>query len=251
MEHGFIDRYSSLESCIHRLDTRTRILAALGFLAVVVSTPPWHLQAFVIYAGLISWITALSRVPLRFVASRAALVLPFSALVALGLPFIGGGEKVVFFGIPLAVNGLWILAGAIMKSFLGAVAIVLLVSTTPFGLLLDGLRRLKAPALFIDLLALTYRYLFILVDESQRLRRAARARGYAPRWLPQAVVIGRLIGNLFVRSYRRAERIYNAMRLRGYDGQIPAAQTRPFSLSESLLLAVIILALVSIRIIAA
>ena len=248
MEHGFLDRYGSLDSPLRRLDARAKVLAALAFVLAVVSTPPPHLLAFVIYAGLLAWAVALARVPVGFVAGRAALVLPFSVLVALGLPFFRGGEVVAVLGMKLSAAGLWILAGAIMKSFLGAAAAVLLVSTTPFGTLLAALRGLGLPALFLDLLALTYRYIFVLVGEAMRVRRAAAARGYRPRWLPQAAIVGRMAGSLFVRSYERAERIYGAMRLRGYDGRLPTAQPLRFRTADALVLLVLVPLLAAVRI---
>jgi len=252
VEHGFLDRHSGLSSPVHRLDARVKALIMLGFVLAVVSTPARHLLAFVIYAGLMSWAAALSRVPPGFLLSRAALVLPFSALVALGLPFMPGGERLAVLGgrMHLSVEGLWMLAGVTMQSFLSALAGMLLVSTTPFSSLLTGLRRLGLPALLADLLALTYRYIFVLVGEAMRLKRAAVARGYRPRWLPQAVIVGRLAGSLYVRSYERAERIYGAMRLRGYDGRMPAERAAHFRLTDGLVLALAAAGLTAVRLLA-
>ncbi|MDD3288057.1 MAG: cobalt ECF transporter T component CbiQ [Alphaproteobacteria bacterium] len=247
MEHGFIDRHSCISSPVHRIDARVKIVVALAFIIIVVTTPPQRLGAFVVYAGLLSWVVALSRVPLSFVVTRSLMVLPFSALVALGLPFLDGSETVVFLGVNLSVKGLWVLAGAAMKSVLGVAALLMLVSTTPFNSLMAGLRSLGAPDLFIDILSLTYRYMFVLIDESMRLKRAAFARGYSPRWLPQAVIIGQQIGNLFVRSYNRAETIYGAMRLRGYDGSMPSKNTASFGLSDVAVLAVVVPSIIAVR----
>ena len=248
MEHGFIDKYSGIDSSVHRLDARVKAIVTLSFILTVVTTPPQHLLAFVTYGGLILWIAALSRVPLAFIARRAALVLPFSAFVAIGLPFLGGSETIIVLGVHLSVKGLWILAGAAMKSVLGAAALALLVSTTPFAKLLAALRGLGAPALFMDLLALTYRYIFVLVDEGMRLRRAAVARGYAPRWLPQAAIVGRLVGSLFIRSFERAERVYGAMRLRGYSSRMPTAAAPRLRATDALALIVFAATLAAARI---
>ena len=184
MEHGFLDRYSGLSTPVHRLDPRAKVLLALAFTVTVVSTPPPRVLAFIVYAGLMSWTAALARVPLTYVLLRAAAVLPFSVLAAVWLPFLNGGETWALLGgrVHLSVAGSWLFAGVAMKSFLGASAAVLLVSTTPFSSLLRGLRKLGAPAILVDLLALTYRYVFVLVGEAMRLRRAAAARGYRPRW---------------------------------------------------------------------
>ncbi|MDD5586798.1 MAG: cobalt ECF transporter T component CbiQ [Alphaproteobacteria bacterium] len=250
MEHGFIDRYSGLVSPVHRLDPRTKILAVLLFVILVASTPPQHLLAFVCYAGLLLWAAAFSHVPLRHIVSHAALVLPFSGLVALGLPFLSGGEAVTVLGTTVSVKGLWLLSGTLMKSFLGAAALVLLISTTSFSVFLSGLRHLRTPALFTDLLSLMYRYLFVFLDESLRLKRAAAARGYKPSWLHQAKGVGYLAGKLFLRSYERSERIYGAMILRGYDSRMPSAALGDFSVLEGTGLVFVCVLLAVIRVFA-
>jgi cobalt/nickel transport system permease protein len=215
----------------------------------VVSTPVTHLVAFTAYAGLLSWIVALSRVPLRRILKGILTILPFSVLTAIWLPLLHGGPQIHPFGsrLALSVSGLWLLAGVLMKSGLGVVALVILSATTPYDLLLAGLRGLGLPVLLVDLLGLTWRYIFVLVDEALRLRRAAAARGYRPHWLVQIGIIGRLVGGLFVRSYERAERIYQAMLLRGYDGRLPAAHRLRFGVADAIALLAFLPTLAAIR----
>jgi len=234
---------------VHRLDPRVKTVIVIAFVVTVVSTPPYYLSAYVAYAGLLSWAAALARLPLRYVIPRAAAVLPFSVLAALWLPFLGTGATIrpCEGWIELSIPGLWLLIGVIMKSLLGAAALICLAATTPFAALLDGLRKMGVPVILVDILTLTYRYLFVLVEESSRLRRAAAARGYRARWLGQALLIGRLIGQLFVRSYERAERVHRAMLLRGYRGQMPAAAPRPFGVRDLAALGVVIGILILVR----
>ena len=248
MEHLFLDHYSSLNSPVHRVDPRAKFLLVLLFVVIVVSTPPWHLLPFVIYAGLLSWTLALSRLPVTYLLARAAAVLPFSVLVALWLPFLNHPPTVSFLGLHLSVPGLWLFLGVAMKSFLGASAVIILFSTTPMSSLLAALRKLGAPVIIVDLLALTYRYIFVLVGEAHRLRRAAFARGYRPRWLGQSLLVGRLIGQLFLRSYSRAERLHAAMLLRGYDGRMPASAPLAFRALDLAVLVVLPVSLLAVRV---
>jgi cobalt/nickel transport system permease protein len=94
---------------------------------------------------------------------------------------------------------------------------------------------------------LTYRYLFVLIEEARRLRRAAAARGYRPRWLGQSLLIGRLIGQLFMRSYERAERVYGAMVQRGYRGHMPMSREFAFGIPDVAALLVVLPALAAVR----
>ena len=88
---------------------------------------------------------------------------------------------------------------------------------------------LRLPRLLVAVIGLMWRYLFVLVDEVMRLARAREARsgavdtaanraGGTVAW--RARVTGGMAGNLFLRSFDRAERIYAAMAARGYDGEV-------------------------------
>jgi cobalt/nickel transport system permease protein len=109
-----------------------------------------------------------------------------------------------------------VFTGIIIRSTLCLLTMVLLSNTTPFAALLDVLRRARVPAVLITTLALMYRYLFVLVDEAERMQRARQSRTFIRQrwqiWRNLAVVIGQL----FVRSTERAERIYAAMLARGW-----------------------------------
>ena len=249
MNYRLHTHFSAGDSPVHRLDPRTKIIVTLCYTILVVSTAPHHLLVFVIYAGLLSWCVAAARIPLSHILWRATAVLPFSVLAACWLPFVQEGPTVQLGGglMELSVTGLWLFAGVAMKSFLGASAAILLASVTPFDLLLSGLRKLHMPAILIDMLTLTYRYLFVLYEEAVRLRRAAAARGYRPQWLGQALLIGRLIGQLFMRSYERAERVYGAMVLRGYRGEMPISHTLRFSPLDVVVLTIIPVVLIGVR----
>ena len=82
--------------------------------------------------------------------------------------------------------------------------------------LLSGLRSLRIPGLLVTTLALTYRYLFLLVDEMERMQRARRSRTFTRHRLQAWRSLATVIAQLFVRTSERAERIYAAMCARGW-----------------------------------
>ena len=93
---------------------------------------------------------------------------------------------------------------------------ILLSNTTPFSELLGALRRIRFPALMITTLALMYRYPSVLVDETERMQRARASRTFTGRRSHVWRSLGTVIGQLFIRSTERAERIYAAMCARGW-----------------------------------
>lgn len=255
MSGQFLDRYAKLDSPVHRLDARVKILLTLIVAVVVVSTPCTATWAFVGYAGLLCAALLVSRVPLLYVLVRLSVVLPFVGMVAVFLPFLPETQEAGGYNLGWGAEGVhsvwWVLWNVVAKALLGAAAVIGLTSTTPFPRLLEGLRRLWVPRLLILMLGFTYRYLFVLVEEARRMKRAIEARAYGGRWLWQAGVIGRLIGTLFVRSYERGERVYLAMASRGFDGGGPLAARDALCRGDAACAALVATALLAIRFFAA
>jgi len=103
-----------------------------------------------------------------------------------------------------------------VKSTICLSTMILLSNTTPFSELLDVLRLARFPALIITTLALMYRYLSVLLDETDRMSRARASRTFTTRRVHVWTTLGTVIGQLFIRSTERAERIYAAMCTRGW-----------------------------------
>ena len=126
------------------------------------------------------------------------------------------------FAIGVAVLALfqpdgWPMFGSMLaKSTLCLSLVVILTTTTRFSDMLQVLWRIRVPALLVTTLALMHRYLFVLVDEMQRMLRARRSRSFSTgrggAWRASSEVAAQL----FVRSSERAERIYSAMCARGW-----------------------------------
>jgi cobalt/nickel transport system permease protein len=65
-----------------------------------------------------------------------------------------------------------------------------------------------------------YRYFFVLVDELEKMLRAVKLRSFKNNRFKTFSILANIVGVLFIRSYERSERVYNAMSMRGFDGEI-------------------------------
>jgi cobalt/nickel transport system permease protein len=197
-----LDRYSRLGSPVHRRPAGVKLGVALATVLFTVSLPVGAFVPLGAVAGLLAVVTAVSRVPPGFLLRRLVLLEPL-VLGASGLSLLQPGGGRVF-------------ATLAAKTTLCLLTMLLLANTTPFAEILRVMRRVRVPALLVDTVALLYRYLFVLTDEAQRMRRARASRSYRPgrwwTWRGRAA----LLGQLFVRSSERAERIYAAMVARGW-----------------------------------
>ena len=69
---------------------------------------------------------------------------------------------------------------------------------------------------------LTHRYIFVFLHEMKRMYRSMRVRGFHPSTSLETMrSMGNFFGMLFVRSFDRTQRVYDAMLSRGYNGRFP------------------------------
>ena len=114
----------------------------------------------------------------------------------------------------------WLSFGSILVRFsLTVGAALVLVASTGIHRLCAGLERLGMPRVFAVQILFLYRYLFVMVDEGFRMARSVELRGPGAGSL-RFRVYASLVGHLLVRSIDRAQRIYQAMVARGFEGEI-------------------------------
>jgi cobalt/nickel transport system permease protein len=94
-------------------------------------------------------------------------------------------------------------------------AVLLLVSLTPFAQITNSLRRLRIPSLFIVMFEMTYRYIGVLFEETYSMYTAYSLRSPNLKGIAMKNM-GSFTGQLLLRSFDRADRVYNAMKCRGY-----------------------------------
>ncbi len=233
MKHAFLDEYSHLDSPVHRLDPRAKLVGLFCFIVVCVTTPPDLYWAFAAYLGLELVLLFISGLPWKHVLRRMLVVVPFILAVALFLPFFkdtGGSYNLG--PVSVSEHGLMVLWNVAAKSSISVLAVIILSSTTPFPELIKAMEKLHLPNLLATLLSFMYRYIFVLTDEVQRMKRARDSRGWSGKWLWQARTIGHMVATLFLRSYERGERVYAAMLARGFDGTVRIVYTHTFGVVE-------------------
>jgi cobalt/nickel transport system permease protein len=250
MHHDFIDRYSRLNSPVHSLDPRAKIIALFTLIIVCVITPPNEWWPFCIYAAIVVIIAAASRLPAKYLLTRVLVVLPFVLVVAIFMPFMHKGGPSYDLGLfSVSREGLIILWGVAIKALISVSCLILLSATTPFNDLMHGFERLHVPRFFTTTSALMYRYIFVIIDEAERMGRARDSRNFRGQWLWHAGVVGRMAGTLFLRSQERAERVYNAMSSRGFDGTFPRWQDGKMKAADYIFIAMVAATAIAARLV--
>ncbi len=216
---GRLDRLSFRDTPVHRLDPRVKVAATMLFLITVVSFPKYEIAALVPFFLFPVLLLTLGEIPFGFILRKVLFVSPFVVLVGIFNPILDS-RTVVVSGIPFSAG--WLSFGSILIKFsLTVSAALLLVATTSFPGVCRALRRLGFPAIFVSQLLFLYRYLFVLAEEAMRIARARDLRSSGSSGTGIGV-FARLVGVLFLRTVDRAERVFQAMLSRGFEGDIPS-----------------------------
>jgi cobalt/nickel transport system permease protein len=222
LHHVVLERWSRGSSGLHRRDPRAKLFALLVFL-VTVGTASRGLEFLgcvllaLVGAGLV-W----ARIPISAALLRAGIVFSFTIPFAL-ITFVAGEPSRA--------------AALLVKSYLSALAALLVIGTTPAPLLLRGLESAQAPRFLLMVAQFLYRYLFVIAEEAQDMRKAALARGAGGRGRTarreRFQAASGALAALFARSYARAETIHRAMLARGFNGRFPALEELRFGLGDA------------------
>jgi cobalt/nickel transport system permease protein len=204
------------DSPLHRLDPRIRLASAAAFsCAVAVCREfPALLAALILSMALV----AMARLRVGEVLKRLLVVNGLVLFIWAVIPFTFPGETLFRIGpFGAAREGVQLAAQITLKSNAIVLAFMALVATMPFSTVGHALHWLRVPDKVVHLMLMTYRYIFVLEQEYQRLSRAARIRGFQPGTnLHTYRTYAYLVGMLFVRAIDRAERVRRAMICRGF-----------------------------------
>jgi cobalt/nickel transport system permease protein len=206
----------------HRLTPQMRIACALLFVFASALTPNGRWWTWLIYSVGLAILIASSRLTLPVLLRRVAVESTFIGVVLIGTLFHEGGEVLFQWGwLRITTAGLTVLGSVSWKALLSLLMLNLLVLTTAIPALLNGMVALKMPPLLVAILASMYRYIGVLIEEFAAMQRAAASRNLMGRDRWQRLIVGHMFGSLFIRTYERGDRVYQAMLARGYTGLPP------------------------------
>ncbi len=205
------------------IDPRLKLVAAaLGVIASVMA--PTALPPFLL--GLICVVILIGGgAPLRRIILRLLAPLPVVGVLILLQAFLSGTTTLYqlhLFGRAFSIKAEGLKQGACLASrVFGATAFVMLPTlTTSVPALFEGLRRLKIPAVWLEMTYLTYRYFFKFGKLAAGIRQAQLLRGGYNNLRVGLRSFGILVGNVLIGAFDQAGKTALGMELRGYEGQL-------------------------------
>lgn len=219
-----LDELARRPNSINNLHPLTKLLTTLAYLVVVVSFGRYEISALLPLVFYPVILLAFTDLPIGEIMKRIGWTLPF--IIGLGMfnP-IFDHQTVSVLGFSISQGWLTFLS-IFIKCVLTVAAGVLLIATTGMDKLGSALRMLRVPKIFVLQLLLTYRYISVLGNELARMLRAYSLRAPGHKGIKREAW-GSFTGNLLLRSFDRAQRVYAAMCLRGFSGDYHAGRMNP------------------------
>ncbi len=222
----FAEEMAALPGLLQKLDPRAKTVGAVAL--ILAASLARQLPTLVMLYVVALLLAAAGCIPLAFFVKRVWLFLPlFTAVIALPALFsvVTPGQAVVTLlerpYLAVTEQGLRTAAFLLLRVATSVSFAVILVLTTRWGVLLGALHALRVPQVFVLILGMTYRYIFLLLHATNDmfLARKSRLVGSMPGNADRAWIAGSM-GALLGKSYHLSDEVYLAMLSRGFRGEV-------------------------------
>lgn len=212
-----LDEISQKDTFIHKLQPLIKLLVSIIYIIIVVSFDKYEilgLLPMIIYPIMIF---SLGEIPVSTIIKRMLIVLPFVIGIGILNPIFD--KHILFKVFDIGISAGWIsFLSLIIKCVLTVLSALLLIATTGIEKIAIALRNIHVPKIFVIQILLTYRYISVLLEEGASIWTAYSLRAPNQKGI-QHKAWGSLLGQLLIRTYDRGQRVYQAMMLRGFQGE--------------------------------
>lgn len=218
------NRITSLEelamrnTLLHRIHPAIKLLVTAIYLVIVISFGAEQISGLMVFFFYPILLMTFGEIPFKPLMGRILIALPFTVFAGLSNMLISR-EAVMILGGVIITKGMVILLSILIKTVLTVTAVLILIATTTMNDLLYAMLYCHIPSIIVLQITMTFRYLSVLMGEVSVMYHAYILRAPRERGI-KLKDMGPFLGQLIIRSFDRADRIYHAMKCRGFEGGI-------------------------------
>lgn len=233
LERGlFAEEIATRPGIMQSLDPRVKVLAVL---AMLIGVSLSRSMAVILAIYLLTLVMALrSSIPADFFIKRVWFALPFfTGMIVLPALFITPGPVLAElpFGLNITSTGLTTVLFLLLRVSTSVSLTLLLVLTTSWNTVLGALTVLKVPDVFILILGMTYRYIYLLLHTANDMFLSRKSRVVGPMHAAEERrMLGAISATLLSKSLNLSSEVYLAMQSRGFRGSM--ITLRPFQMRQ-------------------
>ena len=232
-----LGQYYPVDSVIHRLDPRVKLLGTVLFLISLFIVKSWIMYG--VAAVALAILIKISNVPFRFMTrGLKSIVILLLISVSFNLFLTPGEVLVQFWILKITREGLHIALMMGVRLILLVLGSSLMTLTTTPNQLTDGLEKglgvLKKVGVPVHeiamMMSIALRFIPILIEETDKILKAQQARGAdfeSGNLLQRAKAMVPILVPLFISAFRRANDLAMAMEARCYHGGEGRTKMKP------------------------
>jgi cobalt/nickel transport system permease protein len=224
----FSEDVAAQAGLLQRIDPRAKLVSLFGLL--IVAALLRNIPALLALYAVTLVLAAASALPVGFFVKRVWLFIPiFTGIVVLPatLSIITPGHVVLplwhWHGSPEGFTSAGLASAALVVSRVATSIslVVLMTLTTPWVRLLAALSSIGVPRIFVMIVGMAYRYIFLLLGSVTDMyeARTARTVGAQAHDRRARAFVAASAGALFGKSHQLSEEVHQAMTARGYRGE--------------------------------
>lgn len=202
-----IDELGEFNTPIHKINTVVKIIITLIYVIKVISIKNFSTVQVSILIAYPLILFIIGKIPIKIILKKVIFVLPIIISIV-------GINLIIDFSYNQIIFSLLLL----FKCTFSLIGSLLLIVTTGINKLSIGLRKLKVPKILVVQILMLYRYIVLMMEEGYRIKSA-----YELRTLDRKTMTlkdwGQIMGQMLLKSIDRSEKIYGAMKLRGFNGE--------------------------------
>ena len=203
-----IDELGDKYTMIHKIDSSIKIIVTIIYVIKVLSIKQFiisDITSIVLYPLILF---KFGKVPVKFILKKVLFILPLILGFSVINLIIDFSYSEIYFSVLLLFKCIFTLIGAL-----------LLMVTTGINNLAFGLKKLKIPNILIMQILMLHRYIILMMEECYRVKSAYELRTLGEKSMTMKDY-GRIIGQMLLKTIDRSEKVYEAMKLRGFDGDL-------------------------------
>ena len=203
---------------LQRLDPRVKVGGLFSLIvSAALAARLWPIAAILILGVALAW---LSRVPLRVLAGRAWVgALFFSGMIAAPALFLTPGTTL--YGLPITLQGLRSACFLVLRAEVAATLMLVLIHTTPWTHVLKALRIFRVPVVLVVILAMTCRYILLLLETAHEMFESRKSRTVSAMSSAESRRLAvTSSGVLLSKTLQISGEVHMAMQARGFRGEV-------------------------------
>lgn len=230
----YIEELARRDVWINRINPLVKLIVTLIYILSVTSIDKYSLSRVILYGVYPVFILTAVDLPIKPLLQKMIVPILMGASLGILNPFLD--DQMIMAGSGMMISAGWLsFASLFLKSGLCILAALILISTTTVEALAAVLETLRFPKILVVQFLLMFRYITILVSEFERSLTAYSMRASGETSL-RFETWGSFIGQIFMRTSERAVRLYESMKLRGFDGHFTFARSQKVRLIDGLYL---------------